>query len=478
MNDLTERELHTAFDAKVGFVSPEVTGRLTAFDYRPRKRSVSVVAKLGAVASTGTAAIVAAVIAIISLSSDTTAAFAGWTAVPAQVAGPALARALRACGDATDTRVLAAESRGPFVAIVFVRANAPWQCISRGPQVLLKQTTRYPARLYSTPPAGKITEPSQTNHAYEPSARRRIAELNAADERLFHDRMTHHAHSQQDIRKSSKLDNEIGAIETGPQALITLTGTAGRTVTAVRFVLADGKTVSATVQDGWYEAWWPGSSKRGGAQPVRVEVTTPSGTRSSPIAYGPFQRVGPKLCMVGARCSVYAPTILKQQIAPALEKYYAFFRNTRPARPSSEPKFLRIQARHRSPLRDQFESALGIDNAQARLVKLGDGNYLWVVPGSEGLCVELVSAKSGGGGCDDIKGTLRWGAANVSYNSTAGYLLHGLVPNGNKTIAVHLRSGTTITVPVHDNVVYRVFSTPVKSFTFKNAFGNEKNYPA
>jgi hypothetical protein len=38
-------------------------------------------------------------------------------------------------------------------------------------------------------------------------------------------------------------------------------GRVGAGVSAVQFPLADGTTVQATVSDGWFAAWWPGSEK-------------------------------------------------------------------------------------------------------------------------------------------------------------------------------------------------------------------------
>lgn len=473
MSDLIEDELRAAFEHKARELPAEVNTRLNAFPYpQAGRRPVR-----WQLLTTGLAAAVAVVVvAVVSLSSGTTVALAGWTAVPARVSGASLAAAREACENVKSTQVLAAESRGPFVAIVFIRAAAPWQCITRGSRVLLKQTTRYPARLYSTVPAGKITTPSLVQHAYAASAKRRIVELNKAEGRILRDRRHHRSHFQRDVRETAKLGREIEAVRTGPKALISLTGTAGKGVTGIQFVLADGQTVSATVQDGWYEAWWPGSSNEAATYAVGVKVTTLSGTRSSKMAYGALIEGGAsKGCAAGALCSVWAPTVLKQGVAVALRTNFAFFGNTRATPMSAAPRLLRMRAG--SPV----SGSLGIDNAQAREVTLPGGSAIWIVPGAEGVCDLFTTSISGGGsvaveGCTDIKGALRWGEFGVSYPGT--YVLSGLVPNGNKSVMVRMASGATRTVPVHDNIVYAHLPGPARSVTFKNAFGVVKHYPA
>jgi hypothetical protein len=49
-------------------------------------------------------------------------------------------------------------------------------------------------------------------------------------------------------------------------------GMAGNDVSAVTFDFTDGPTVDATIQNGWYFAWWPNLD-----QPTSVQITTRSG---------------------------------------------------------------------------------------------------------------------------------------------------------------------------------------------------------
>jgi hypothetical protein len=49
------------------------------------------------------------------------------------------------------------------------------------------------------------------------------------------------------------------AVDAGRQGFSDAEGRAGSDVKAVRFVLADGTHVTASVANGWYLGWWPGN---------------------------------------------------------------------------------------------------------------------------------------------------------------------------------------------------------------------------
>jgi hypothetical protein len=63
-------------------------------------------------------------------------------------------------------------------------------------------------------------------------------------------------------------------------------GQAGSDVSAVTFKFANGKTVDASVKNGWYFAWWPWIST-----PTSVTVTTNSGTTTSRLSSSNAQSV-------------------------------------------------------------------------------------------------------------------------------------------------------------------------------------------
>ena len=173
----------------------------------------------------------------------------------------------------------------------------------------------------------RLTPPQRTDE---------LAKLKQAEAGLIH-----HWNAAQDARKMSRLDAKIGNILTGPDALTTFTGRAGNGVNAVTFILADGQKVSAIVQNGWYEAWWPGSAKDSGADAVTVSSPRPQERALRRCSTGRSSMSNnPRRAPPGG-CSVFAPTVLKPGIAPQLSTHYAFFKNTPPSPLSAQPKFVR-----------------------------------------------------------------------------------------------------------------------------------------
>ena len=72
------------------------------------------------------------------------------------------------------------------------------------------------------------------------------------------------------------MQSHLTTADDGPYTLVD-----GRTqsgVTGVTLVLDDGQDVVATVADGWFVAWWPGS-----ANATSTQVTTASGTTTEPL---------------------------------------------------------------------------------------------------------------------------------------------------------------------------------------------------
>ncbi|HWE58604.1 MAG TPA: hypothetical protein VG228_02830 [Solirubrobacteraceae bacterium] len=68
-------------------------------------------------------------------------------------------------------------------------------------------------------------------------------------------------------------------------------GMAGNNVSAVTFDFTDGLTVDATVQNGWYFAWWPNLD-----HPTTVQITTSSGQPQTDECSSPSQSSSPPPC--------------------------------------------------------------------------------------------------------------------------------------------------------------------------------------
>jgi hypothetical protein len=247
MNDLLESELRTAFAARLETVSPEREARLCAFDYRSRARRHRRVW-----AAMGTALTGGVVAAILMLSSGASVA-QGWTPIPTAPSAAAVAAATAACNwvDApngppalTGTPVLT-DGRGSYTAAIYVSGDVTHTCISNGQHTATGIATDdgVTLRLHAAPGPDQLGDPSGGGGS-APGFR------------------------ASDGSTSSNQEEDVH-------------GLAGSDVSAVTFAFADGSTVQATVQNGWYFAWWPSDS-----WPTTVQVTTGSGTRTSPMSAG------------------------------------------------------------------------------------------------------------------------------------------------------------------------------------------------
>ncbi len=248
MSDLLESELRAAFAARLETVSPDREARLCAFEYRSRaRRHRRVWAAMG---TGGTILAGGVVAAILTLSSGASVA-EGWTPIPTAPSAAAVAAATRACNwvnarnsppALTGTPVLT-DGRGSYTAAIYVNGDVAHICISNGQHTATGITTDdgRTLRPSAAPGPDQLGDPSGGGGS--------APGFPASD--------------------GSTTPNQEEDVH----------GLAGSDVSAVSFAFADGSTVEATVQNGWYFAWWPGDS-----WPTTVHVTTGSGTHSSPMS--------------------------------------------------------------------------------------------------------------------------------------------------------------------------------------------------
>ncbi|HTU31996.1 MAG TPA: hypothetical protein VMF07_21575 [Solirubrobacteraceae bacterium] len=175
----------------------------------------------------GTLGAAGATVAVLSLSGGASNAFAGWTAHP----GKATAAELSAASDYCDAHMgfpglplALSEERGPFTAEIFANGTQNDFCLV-GPS-------------FSNSSGFQTSSPVQA-----PAGR-----LFLWGDHTFSD---------------------------GGQPYGAVIARAADDVTAVTFALDDGTEVTATLQNGWVVAWWPGSQQVSSAQ-----LTTPSGTQT------------------------------------------------------------------------------------------------------------------------------------------------------------------------------------------------------
>jgi len=242
-----EHELRDALTTRADALPATAGDRVRAHDYRPRTRSLRPPVAAGALTAAAAAGVA---VWVVALSSQTPSAFAGWTATPtagspAQVkaaeaacrhrlASPAPPGARTGHGPApaggpelTHLRPVLADTRGPFTWAIFAGSDASASCIS-GPSLTVLSAS---GGVNVTAPAGKVA-----------------------------------------LTSSSQTQTPKGA------AYSFVEGRAGSGVTAATLVLGDGTHVQATLQNGWFVAWWPGDQSARSAL-----VTTPAGTATQTL---------------------------------------------------------------------------------------------------------------------------------------------------------------------------------------------------
>jgi hypothetical protein len=244
MTEQLESELRAALRERADQVPEASIARLSHVDYHPRTRRLRPPLAIGALASAaGTAGAVAVV---ISLSAGASNAFAGWSPKPTRPAPDQLAAASADCQTQSPIAGLPltlTDTRGPFTFSVYANSTTSSTCI-KGPTFTAVATNSTSTPI--TVPAGHI------------------------------------------LLSGSHGSNRGGAYSWAD-------GRTGDGVSAVTLTLDDGTTVQATVANGWFVAWWPGSRSVKSAA-----VTTPSGTSTQTFDLPNGPPCGSQPCPGGA----------------------------------------------------------------------------------------------------------------------------------------------------------------------------------
>ena len=245
MPDQLEQSLREAMSQRAAQLDPDSIARLRAIDYHPRQRRIGTLPAIGALAATGVAASVAVVVA---LGSSAAPAFAGWQATPTTPPTGVPAPPGHACGEASGRESgspVLIDSRGPYTAMIRADSTTSDVCLSgNGVSMSSSSTSAAPVSLA----AGKI-------------------ELEGG-----------------------------GTRDSAGHALTLVDGRTGAGVTAVMIERSDGSSVQATVANGWYLAWWPGT-----AAARKAVVRSTSGT--STVAFPSAPGLGAPNCPSGGHCA-------------------------------------------------------------------------------------------------------------------------------------------------------------------------------
>ena len=245
--------------------------QLRAMDYRPRGRRLLGPATVAAGALAG-AATVGTVLAVVL--GAAAPAYAGWSATPTAAAtAPSPSAGANCQSELASQPVLSGATgswnnvltdvRGPFTVALFSDSGAYAACFTGSGFTVVNQISS----------DGSATSGVESVHVQS----RNGASAGASP-------TTQSGASISSTRSGSLqqvVQSHLSTASDGPYTLVD-----GRTqpgVTGVTLVLDDGQQVVATVADGWFIAWWPGSNRAPSAQ-----VTTSSGTTTEALVVGPL----------------------------------------------------------------------------------------------------------------------------------------------------------------------------------------------
>ena len=250
-----EAELSEAFAARAARVPVVAASRLRSVDYRPRERGLRAPATVSAGVLT-VAAAAGTVLAVVL--GGGAPAYAGWSATPTSGSSTASASAcvsqlasMQSGPGGTWDNVLT-DVRGPFTVALFQDDGAYAACFTSSSFTEVNQISSGAA--------------SSSVHVQGGGSA-----AGAAPSRVGVSVSGTGSGSLQRVMQS-----HLTTADDGPYTLVD-----GRTqsgVTGVTLVLDDGQDVVATVADGWFVAWWPGS-----ANATSTQVTTASGTTTEPL---------------------------------------------------------------------------------------------------------------------------------------------------------------------------------------------------
>jgi hypothetical protein len=299
MSDTLEQDLRDIYaeDAQ-RYETTGAEARLSAINFGQRTNHRRKVGMLGGVSVALAAGIAAVVVFVASGGSaslpplkGTSYSLAGWKSVPTQNSAGLLRSATRVCDQSvaklayikaldprqhrretaigfilTKSEIASVENiltdvRGKYVAVLALDDNAPYVCIDgnrvgQGLAIFRANTMPGTAQTGLLSPARVIHIGGNTYAS----------------------------------------GTKVTGLEAGNHAY----GRAGSDVTAVTFGFANGRTVDASVENGWYFAWWPW-----GSAPTSVQVKNSSGTSRSTTS-----------CQPGSTGCVYQPSVSATPTAP------------------------------------------------------------------------------------------------------------------------------------------------------------------
>jgi len=225
----------------------------------------------GALAAVGVST---AAVLVVFVGSRAPNAFAGWSATPTRPASGQTASALSRCtaraarsrGAQSDMAAerwepVLTDTRGPFTAMILHGAGATATCLT-GPSFTTITANAAQA-------GGSYHVSSILVGVASPAGRSDVLQMSV---------MGLSRPSSGPVRQASQMHLTAG----GGQPFTLVQGQVQAGVTAATLVLSDGSDVQATVADGSFVAWWPGS-----AHATAARVTSGSATTTQQLTFTP-----------------------------------------------------------------------------------------------------------------------------------------------------------------------------------------------
>jgi len=226
---------------------------------------------VGALAAVGAST---AAVLVVFVGSRAPNAFAGWSATPTRPGGGETASALSRCtaraarsrGAQSDMaaerwRPVLTDTRGPFTAMILHGAGATATCLT-GPSFTTITANAAQA-------GGSRHVSSIIVGVASPAGRPDVLQMSV---------MGLSRPSSGPVSQASQMHLTAG----GGQPFTLVQGQVQAGVTAATLVLSDGSDVQATVADGSFVAWWPGS-----AHATAARVTSGSATTTQQLTFTP-----------------------------------------------------------------------------------------------------------------------------------------------------------------------------------------------
>ena len=226
----------------------------------------------GALAAVGVST---AAVLVVFVGSRAPNAFAGWSATPTRPASGQTASALSRCtaraarsrGAQSDMAAerwepVLTDTRGPFTAMILHGAGATATCLT-GPSFTTITANAAQA-------GGSYHVSSILVGVASPAGRSDVLQMSV---------MGLSRPSSGPVRQASQMHLTAG----GGQPFTLVQGQVQAGVTAATLVLSDGSDVQATVADGSFVAWWPGSAHATAARVISGSATTTQQLTFTPV---------------------------------------------------------------------------------------------------------------------------------------------------------------------------------------------------